>query len=43
MEKFNEIKWHQKPNSIILLLVLFFPVGIYFMWKTKFGRKKQDG
>lgn len=26
-------KWYQKNPFIILLLVLFFPVGLYLMWK----------
>ena len=26
-------KWHQKPLGIIVLLFLFFPVGLYLMWK----------
>jgi hypothetical protein len=28
-------KWHQKPNSIIVLLIIFFPLGLYFMWKNE--------
>jgi len=26
-------KWYQKTGGIIALLVLFFPVGLYLMWK----------
>jgi len=26
-------KWYQKTGGIIVLLVLFFPVGLYLMWK----------
>lgn len=26
-------KWYQKPVGIIILLILFFPVGLYLMWK----------
>lgn len=26
-------KWYQKSFGIILLLILFFPIGIYLMWK----------
>jgi len=26
-------KWYQKTWGIVLLLVLFFPVGIYLMWR----------
>ncbi|MEX0924422.1 MAG: hypothetical protein WDZ82_00560 [Candidatus Paceibacterota bacterium] len=32
MEEQNK-KWYQKPVGIIALLVLFFPVGLYLMWK----------
>ena len=28
-----EGKWYQKPVSIVLLIILFFPVGLYLMWK----------
>lgn len=31
MDKQN--KWYQKPIGIIALLILFFPVGLYLMWK----------
>lgn len=31
----NELKWHQNPNTIIVLLILVFPLGLYFMWKNK--------
>ncbi len=30
----NKIKWHQKPISVILLLIIFFPLGLFFMWKN---------
>jgi len=33
MENQN-LKWHQKPVSVILLLIFFFPLGLYFMWKN---------
>lgn len=26
-------KWHQKPLGIIVLLILFFPAGLFLMWK----------
>jgi hypothetical protein len=26
-------KWYQKTSGIVALLILFFPVGIYLMWK----------
>jgi hypothetical protein len=40
MENQTELKWHQKPTSIIILLVLFFPVGLYYMWKNDIWTKK---
>ena len=27
------MKWYQKTFGIIVLLIVFFPVGLYFMWK----------
>lgn len=35
MENQHQQKWHQKPNSIIVLLIIFFPLGLYFMWKNE--------
>lgn len=35
MENQHQQKWHQKTNSIILLLIFFFPLGLYFMWKNE--------
>ena len=35
MEVQSEQKWHQKPSGIIILLILFFPIGLYLMWKNK--------
>ena len=29
----NGVKWYTKTGWIIALLILFFPVGIYLMWK----------
>ena len=40
IENIEQIKWHQKPISIILLLIFFFPVGLYFMWKNEMWNKK---
>jgi len=34
------LKWHQKPMSVILLLIFFFPLGLYFMWKNKMWNSK---
>lgn len=31
----NNLKWHQKPAGVIALLILFFPVGLFLMWKNK--------
>lgn len=34
-----EVKWYQKTTSIIVLLILFFPAGLYLMWKyAKWGK-----
>lgn len=35
MENQTQLKWHQKPTSIILLLIIFFPLGMYYMWKNE--------
>ena len=40
MENQTEPKWFQKPTGAIILLVLFFPVGLYLMWKNQFWTKK---
>ena len=40
MENQTELKWHQKPKLIIILLIFFFPVGLYFMWKNNLWTKK---
>jgi hypothetical protein len=40
MENQTDLKWHQKPKSIIILLILFFPVGLYYMWKNNLWSKK---
>ena len=29
----KDLKWYQKKKGILILLVFFFPVGIYQMWK----------
>ena len=26
-------KWYQKTFGIILLLIFFFPIGLYLMWR----------
>lgn len=35
----SDLKWHQKPISVILFLIFFFPVGIYLMWKNSIWTK----
>lgn len=39
MENVNNLKWHQKPLSTTILLILFFPLGIYLMWKNELWSK----
>jgi hypothetical protein len=34
------IKWYNKPKSVIILLVLFFPIGLYLMWKNQLWSNK---
>ena len=31
----QSLKWNEKPIPIILLLLLFFPLGLFFMWKNQ--------
>ena len=40
MKENPEMKWHQNPTIIILMLIIFFPVGIYFMWKNEMWSNK---
>lgn len=40
MNKSKNKKWYQKTWGIILLLFLFFPVGLFFMWKYARWSKK---
>jgi len=35
MNKSSELLWHEKENNIIILLILFFPLGLFLMWKNK--------
>jgi len=39
MENKTELKWHQKTTPVILLLIFFFPVGLYLMWKNEMWSK----
>ena len=36
----NNLKWHQKPSGVIVLLILFFPVGLLLMWKNELWTKQ---
>lgn len=29
----SEARWYKKTYSIVLLLIFFFPIGVYLMWK----------
>jgi micrococcal nuclease len=40
MENQTEKKWYQKPTGIIILLIFFFPVGLYLMWKNELWTKQ---
>ena len=40
MEQQNNLKWYQKPNGAIGMLILFYPVGLYLMWKNEMWTKK---
>ena len=40
MENQTNLKWYQKPSGTIILLILFFPVGLYLMWKNELWTKK---
>jgi hypothetical protein len=35
-----ELKWHQKPIWVVILLIFFFPVGLYLMWRNKTWSKR---
>lgn len=34
-EYYEEEQWHENPNKVILLLIFFFPLGLYYMWKNE--------
>lgn len=40
MENNNNLKWHQKPLGVIIMLLVFWPVGIGLMWKNKIWSEK---
>jgi len=35
MNNNQNLKWHQRPIIVVLLLIVFFPLGLYFMWKNR--------
>lgn len=39
MNNQTEKKWYQKPITVILSLILFFPVGLLLMWKHEVWTK----
>lgn len=39
MENQPILKWYQKPITVVLFLIFFFPVGIYLMWKHNLWNK----
>tara|TARA_Y100000385_G_scaffold235325_1_gene249045 strand:- start:956 stop:1420 length:465 start_codon:yes stop_codon:yes gene_type:complete len=40
MENHTEFKWYQKPATVIILLIFFFPVGLYLMWNNELWTKQ---
>ncbi|GKX66193.1 hypothetical protein [Inconstantimicrobium mannanitabidum] len=36
-------KWYEKDSGVITLLILFFPIGLYLMWKKTNWNKKIKG
>lgn len=40
MDNKTEKKWYQKPTAVVLLLIFFFPVGLYLMWKNELWTKQ---
>lgn len=39
MDNQTEKKWYQKPTAVVILLIFFFPVGLYLMWKHEVWSK----
>ena len=29
------MKWHEKPINVIIVTILFWPLGVYYMWLNK--------
>ena len=40
MNETNTLKWNANPKIIIALFIVFFPLGLYFMWKNSIWSKK---
>jgi len=40
MSESDSLKWNENPKIIIVLLIVFFPLGLYFMWKNSIWSKK---
>ena len=40
MNETNTLKWNENPKIIFVLLIVFFPLGLYFMWKNSIWSKK---
>lgn len=36
----KSLSWNQRPSVIILLLIVFFPIGLYLMWKNSLWSKR---
>lgn len=42
MEKFRITQWYNKPGTVIGLLVFFFPIGLFGLWRSDvFSRKSK--
>jgi hypothetical protein len=35
MKSASNPKWYETPTGVSVLIILFFPVGLYLMWKNK--------
>lgn len=40
MEDRTKLKWYQKPTGVIILLIFFFPLGLYLLWKNDIWTKQ---
>lgn len=36
----NNLLWYQKPTTIVLFLIFFFPIGLYLMWSNNLWTKQ---